>query len=70
MNRHLLFWLTFGSIVTLFELFIFMLICGCIDTFVFYKQYCLFLLPNLIYLGAQFIINYGILTEILGEDNK
>lgn len=68
MNRHWLFWLTFGSIVTLFELFLFMLICGSIGNFAFHKYYCLFLLPNLIYLGAQFIINYGILTEDF--DNK
>ena len=63
MNRQFLFWLTFGSLITVVELFLFMLICGCIDTFVFHKQYCLILLPNLIYLGAQFIINYGILTD-------
>jgi len=68
MNRHFLFWLTFGSLITVIELFLFILICGCIDTFVFHKQYCLFLLPNLIYLGGQFIINYGILTEDF--DNK
>lgn len=68
MNRHLLFWLTFGSIVTLFELFIFILICGSIENFTFHKYYCLFLLPNLIYLGGQFIINYGILTDDF--DNK
>ena len=63
MNRQFLFWLTFGSLITVVELFLFMLICGCINTFVFHKQYCLILLPNLIYLGAQFIINYGILTD-------
>lgn len=63
MNRQFLFWLTFGSLITMVELFLFMLICGCIDTFVFHKQYCLILLPNLIYLGGQFIINYGILTD-------
>lgn len=67
-SKHLLFWLTFGSIVTLFELFLFILICGTIENFTFHKQYCLFLLPNLIYLGAQVIINYGILTEDF--DNK
>ena len=67
-SKHLLFWLTFGSLITVVELFLFILICGSIDTFVFHKQYCLFLLPNLIYLGVQFIINYGIL--IYDSDNK
>ena len=38
-------------------------IAQCDGTFVFHKEYCLFLLPNLIYLGFQFIINYGILME-------
>lgn len=64
-NKHISFWITFGSCITLIELFIFMLICGCIDTFIFDKQYCLLLFPNLIYLGFQFIINY---INIINED--
>lgn len=70
MNRHWLFWLAFGSIVTLFEVFLFILICGCIDTFVFHKEYCLFLLPNLIYLGFQFIVNYAMLMESVDNIEK
>jgi len=57
-DKRILFWLTFGSLITLIEILIFMFICGYIDTFTFYKQYCIFLFPNLIYLGYQFIINY------------
>lgn len=63
MNNHYNFWLTFGSLITLIEIVIFMITCGCIDTFVFHKQYCLILLPNLIYLIFQFAVNYDSLTD-------
>ena len=70
MNRHWLFWITFGSIITLCELFIFILVISCIENFIFHKEYCLFLLPNLIYLVFQFIVNYGILIESLDNIKK
>ena len=70
MNRHSLFWLTFGSLITMIEIFLFILICAISETIQLRKEYCLFLLPNLIYIMFQFIVNYGILTEILGENNK
>lgn len=63
MNKHSNFWLTFGSLITIIELFIFMIMCGCIDTFVFHKQYCLILLPNFLYFIFQFIVNYNSLTD-------
>lgn len=63
MNNHSNFWLTFGSIITLIELFIFMIVCGEIDTFVFHKQYCLILFPNLGYLIFQSLVNYIKLTD-------
>ena len=63
MNNHSKFWLTFGSIITFLELFIFIIMCGCIDAFVFHKQYCFILLPNLGYLIFQFLVNYVELTD-------
>ena len=64
MDNHGKFWLTFFSLITLIELFIFMIACGCIDTtFVFHREYCLILFPNLIYFIFQFIVNYSSLTE-------
>lgn len=63
MNNHSNFWLTFGSLITLIEIVLFMIISGCIDTFVFHKQYCLILLPNLIYMMFQFVVNYYSLTD-------
>jgi len=57
------FWLTFGSLITIIELFLFIIICSYIDTFVFHRQYCLILIPNLLYIMFQFIINYVSLTN-------
>lgn len=70
MDKHWIFWLTFGSLITLIELFLFIIIFGCIcidTTFVFHKEYCLILLPNLIYFMFQFVINYAIITEKLNN---
>ena len=63
MNNHSNFWLTFGSLITIIELFIFMIMCVFIDTFVFHKQYCLILFPNFLYLIFQFIVNYTNLNK-------
>lgn len=61
-DKHVLFWITFGSLITMFEIFLFILICVHFKTIQFHKEYCLFLLPNLIYMIFQFIVNYGNLT--------
>jgi hypothetical protein len=63
MNKHSNFWLTFGSLITIIELFIFMTMCVCVETFVFHKQYCVILFPNFLYLIFQFIVNYNSLTD-------
>ncbi len=66
MDNHGKFWLTFGSLITLIELFLFMIIVGCIcinNTFVFHEEYCLILLPNLLYMLFQFVVNYSSLTD-------
>ena len=63
MNRHIQFWLLFGSLLTLIEIFIFVIMCSFLETFEFRKEYCLFLLPNLLYMMFQFIYNYINLTE-------
>ena len=70
MDKHWLFWLTFGSFITMVEIFLFILICSYTKTIQFHKEYCLFLLPNLIYMMFQFVVNYGILTELLDDNGK
>lgn len=63
MNKHIQFWLTIGSLVTLVILFIFMLCLCNTESITFHKGCCLFCLPSLIYLGWQFVINYCELTK-------
>jgi hypothetical protein len=63
MNRDVQFWLTLGSLVTLLLLFSFIIYCGYIEEFTFKKEYCLFSLPSIIYLGFQFIVNYAKLVK-------
>ena len=63
MDNHSKFWLTFGSIITLFEIFCFMIYCGIKTTVVFHKEYCVFLIPNLLYILFQFVVNYVELTD-------
>jgi len=70
MSRHTLFWMTLGSFITLCELFLFILICSGFDTFVFHKQYCLFLIPNLLYFSFQFVLNYVILLTSVDNIKK
>ena len=63
MNKHMQFWLTIGSFVTLVILLIFILYMGLIESITFQKEYCIFCLPSLIYLMWQFIVNYCELTK-------
>lgn len=63
MSKHTSFWLTFCSLVTIFEIFCFIIFCGSKDTFIFHKQYCIILIPNLLYMMFQFVINYAELTD-------
>ena len=67
MNNHWIFWLTLGSLITLIEIFCFIIFCVFNETFTFHKEYCLFLIPNLLYMIFQFIINYAIITENLNN---
>ena len=62
-ERILEFWLTFGSLIGLICCFIFIIFCVCKVQFIFYKEYCLFLIPLLIYFVFQFTINYVKITE-------
>ena len=63
MNRHSKFWLTFGSLVTIIILFVFIIFVCYKEVIIFYKQYCLVLLPLLLYSIVQFVNNYYNLTE-------
>ena len=63
MNKHLQFWLTIGSLFSLVGLLIFMLWCAFKEQFIFRKEYCLFLMPTLLYLIFQMVVNYANLTE-------
>jgi len=65
---HSKFWLTLGSLVTLIIIFVFIIFMSSIETIEFHKQYCLFLIPLLIYAMFQFVINYINLTENKNEN--
>lgn len=62
-NRTLYFWLTVGSMINLLVYFILMLILPLKEQIIFKKEYCLFMIPLLIYSIFQFIINYVKITE-------
>lgn len=62
-NRTLYFWLTVGSMINLLAYFILMLILPLKEQIIFKKEYCLFMIPLLIYSIFQFIINYVKVTE-------
>lgn len=52
-----------GSGITMVMLFTFILVMAVVEQFNFKKEYCLFLIPILIYAVAQFAINYYEITE-------
>ena len=62
-NRTLYFWLTVGSMINLSVYFILMLILPLKEQIIFKKEYCLFMIPLLLYSIFQFIINYVKVTE-------
>ncbi len=62
-NRTLYFWLTVGSMINLSAYFILMLIIPVKEQIIFKKEYCLFMIPLLLYSIFQFIINYVKVTE-------
>ena len=68
MNKHIQFWLTLGSLITLIGTFLFIIVMSSLETIEFHKQYCLFLIPILIYTMFQFVINYINLTENKNEN--
>ena len=68
MDKHLQFWLTLGSLVTLITTLVFIFFMSSVGSIEFYKRYCLFLIPILIYSMFQFVINYINLTENKNEN--
>lgn len=62
-EKETLFWLTLMSFITLIELGSFIIYMGSVETIVFRKEYCLLLVPNLLYIIFQFVVNYVNLTE-------
>lgn len=62
-DKHLKFWLAVGSGVTMVMLFAFIIGMAVVEQFNFKKEYCLFLIPILIYAVAQFVINYCEMTD-------
>ena len=61
LNRHIKFWLTIGSLITMVLFIGFLGYVGMVEEFTFKKEYCLFILPNFVYLIFQFIVNYEVL---------
>ena len=62
-DKHCKFWLAVGSGVTMVMLFAFIIGMAVVEQFNFKKEYCLFLIPILVYAVAQFVINYCEITE-------
>ena len=62
-NKRGKFWLTVGSGITMVMLFAFIIGMAVLEQFNFKKEYCLFLIPILVYAVAQFAINYCEITE-------
>jgi hypothetical protein len=62
-NKHGKFWLAVGSGITMVMLFAFIIGMAVVGQFNFKKEYCLFLIPILVYAVAQFVINYCEITE-------
>jgi hypothetical protein len=62
-NKHCKFWLTVGSGVTMVMLFVFMIAMSIVVEFNFKKEYCLLLIPILLYTVAQSVINYCEMTD-------
>ena len=62
-NKHGKFWLTIGSGITMAILFTFMIGMAVVEEFNFKKEYCVFLIPILLYTVIQSVINYCEMTE-------
>ena len=57
------FWLTLGSLMSLICCFLFIMFCVSKEQFMFKKEYCIFLIPVLIYFIFQFVVNYSKIIE-------
>ena len=66
-NRPMEFWLTIGSLASLVCCFLFVAFCIFKEQFIFKKEYCLALIPAMVYFMLQFVINYVKITE---DENK
>jgi len=62
-NKHLKFWLAVGSGIIMVMLLTFIIGMAIVEQFNFKKEYCLLLIPILVYAVAQFTINYCEITE-------
>ena len=65
--KHLYFWLTLTGIIYIILTLVFMICCVALETITFNKSYCLILIPLVLYLLMQTIINY---CEITDENKK
>lgn len=61
--KHLYFWLTLTGIIYTISVLVFMIACAALETITVSKSYCLILIPLLLYLLMQTIINYSELTD-------
>lgn len=68
-NKHLQFWLAVGSLMSIITLLSFIIITAANEEILIKKQYCIFLIPFLIYIILQASINYVAITET-EETNK
>lgn len=63
MNKAAKFWLTLMNLLLIICMSIFIFFMAWKETFIFRKEYCLLIVPFLLYTIAQFAINYGELIE-------
>ena len=63
MNKATKFWLTLMNFLLMVCMLIFILFMGWKETFIFQKEYCLLIIPFLLYTIMQFVINYCELIE-------
>lgn len=63
LSKRWLFWLAFISFVYMLTILIFILYCGLVGVIEVHKSFCLTVIPLLIYLLFQFVINYTDLTK-------
>ena len=65
--KQIYFWVTFIDLLYVFFILAFIAYAGICEQFIFYKQYCLILVPILLGIIFQFVFFYDKLTNNQNE---